>query len=109
MKDESPDEFVGMNMVDFNDVHIVPISYGNLGSDDFGLSHYRFKHYFSLCQALVRLFVEFRAVGYPIKILSVAMEKILAKYPFLTIVRQSWHFFLHREALFWRTSGKFRS
>ncbi len=137
LKGESSDEFVGMNVFDFNnDLHLVPVSYVNLGSDDFGLSRYRFKHYFSnslankkssvvlsqiyscvdrcssedfLCQALVRLFVEFRAVGYPIKILSVAMETFLAKYPFLTIVRQSWHFFLHREALFWRTSGKFRS
>ncbi len=118
------------------ELHLIPVSYANLGADDFGLDRCRYKHFFSnglpcrkfsvvlsqmysfvdrcsseefLGQALVRLFVEFRAVGYPIRILESAVSSFLGKYPFLKVIRSAWLNFLHRDALFWRKRFEFRS
>ncbi len=132
LKDESADDFVGMNVYeDGVNVQLSPISYVNLGAADFGICRYRYKHYLSngfehkkvsivlsqifsfvdrtssyqhLVRVLVKLLVEFRAVGYPHVVLLAALKKFHAKYPFIDAVPRAWAHELHREDIFWRRS-----
>ena len=137
LKEECADEFVGMTVLDDDDnLSSTPITYANLGAADFGTTRCRFKHFFSnalyakkcstvlsqiysfvdrsscerlLGRALICLFIEFRAVGYPVRVLQGAVKKFMAKFPFLGIVREAWVNFLHREVIFWRRFLEFRS